>query len=48
MKEDDMDGKGEKCIQNFCWKLGGQKPLRRHRQDNIKLNLKEVGWNMWI
>jgi hypothetical protein len=44
-----MYGEEERCIQDF----GGEKrPLGRHRrvwEDNIRMDLQEVGWGMdWI
>jgi hypothetical protein len=42
-----MHRRDEKCIQNFCQKSEGKRPLRRPRcrwEDNIKIDLKEMGW----
>jgi len=42
---------GEKrCIQGFCWEPLGKRPLgipRRRWEDNIKMDLQEVGWGAW-
>jgi len=37
----------EKCIQNFGRKAEGKRPFespRHRRKDNVRLNLREVGW----
>jgi len=37
----------EKCIKYFGWKPTGKRPLRRPRhrwENNIRMNLKEIGW----
>ena len=43
---------GKKCIQGFGGEIWGKRPLEepRHRwEDNIKMDLEEVGWSMdWI
>ena len=47
-------GGEEKCIQGFGQKTGGEggRPLGRPRriwEDNIKMDLREVGWGLdWI
>jgi hypothetical protein len=43
----------EKCGQNFGWDAGRKRPLgrpRRRWEDNIKINLMEMGWMIveWI
>jgi hypothetical protein len=38
--------RGEKCLQGFGWEARGTRPLgrpRRRREDNIKLELREIG-----
>ena len=53
-RECSMSCKKEKCIKNCGWKHNGKRPLGRpgHRyRDNIKINLKEVRWEvelMWF
>jgi len=38
-----MHGRDEKCVQNF-----GRK-TRRRRDDNVRMELREVGWEVdWI
>jgi hypothetical protein len=45
-------GGKEKCIQDFGGRPEGRQPLGRPRhrwEDNIKMDLQEVGWGMdWI
>jgi hypothetical protein len=44
-----MYGRDEKCIQNFVGKLEVKRPLERPRcrqEDNIKMDLKEIGWKV--
>jgi hypothetical protein len=44
-------GKMRNVYRILVGKLKGKRPLRRHRhryQDNIKINLKEMGWDVWI
>jgi hypothetical protein len=46
-------GRGERCLQNLVGRPKGKRPLRRPRrrwEDNIKLDLREVGINgvNWI
>jgi len=45
-----MYGGDEKCIQHFGGKPVGKRPLGRPRhiwEDNIKMDLQEVGWGMY-
>ena len=40
----------EGCLQNFGGKPEGKRPLGTHRhrwEDNIKMDLQEVGWGAW-
>jgi hypothetical protein len=44
-------GGGEGCIQHFGWEAEGRRPLgrpRRRWEDNIKMDLREMGLGMWI
>jgi len=34
----------DRCIQGTGGRRGGKRPLGRYRQDNIKIDLHEVGW----
>jgi hypothetical protein len=42
-------GGGERCLQGFCWEAEGKRPVgplgrpRRRWEDNIKMNLREIG-----
>jgi hypothetical protein len=43
-----MHGRDEKCIQNFGLKIEGKRPFRRprhRREDYIKMDTREIGWN---
>jgi hypothetical protein len=43
-------GRKERCIQGFGGKPEGNRPLgtpRRRREDNIDMDLQEVGWGAW-
>jgi ribosome biogenesis protein Nip4 len=47
------NGGEEECIYNIVGKPEGKRPLRRPRRrlvDNIKMNLREIGWDAvdWI
>jgi hypothetical protein len=40
----------EKCVQDFVGKPEGERPLGRPRhrwEDNIEMDLQEVGWRAW-
>jgi hypothetical protein len=48
-----MQGRDEKCIESFGTRAQGKKPLRRPRrrwEDNTKMYLKDIGWDIvdWI
>jgi len=42
-------GRDEKCAQYFGWKPEGKRSLERLRrrwEDNIRMDLREIGWEM--